>query len=130
MTAKSSSRNGKQGPKDVDAYLASQPEAFRRSLRTLREAIQLVVPDAEEAFVYGVPGFKLDGKPLVCYAGFKNHCGFYPMSPAVIRAHSSELKGYEVSEGTIRFQPEKMLSLALIRKLVEARMAEIRKGSS
>jgi len=88
------------------------------------------VPDAEEAFVYGVPGFKLDGKPLVCYAGCKNHCGFYPMSPAVIRAHSSELEGYEVSEGTIRFQPEKMLSLALIRKLVEARMAEIRKGSS
>ena len=130
MTATSSSRNRKQGPKDVDAYLASQPEAFRRSLRTLREAIQLVVPDAEEAFVYGVPGFKLDGKPLVCYAGFKNHCGFYPMSPAVIRAHSSELKDFEVSEGTIRFQPEKMLSLALIRKLVEARMAEIRKGSS
>lgn len=130
MTATSSSRNRKQGPKDVDAYLASQPEACRRSLRTLREAIQLVVPDAEEAFVYGVPGFKLDGKPLVCYAGFKNHCGFYPMSPAVIRAHSSELKDFEVSEGTIRFQPEKMLSLALIRKLVEARMPEIRKGSS
>ena len=130
MTAKSSSGNKKQGPKDVDAYLASQPEAFRRSLRSLREAIQVVVPDAEEAFVYGVPGFKLDGKPLACYAGFKNHCGFYPMSPAVIRAHSSELKDYEVSEGTIRFQPEKMLSMTLIRKLVKARMAEIRKSGS
>jgi len=114
----------------VDAYLALQPEAFRRSLQTLRDAIQAVVPDAEETFVYGVPGFKLDGKPLVCYAGFKNHCGFYPMSPAVIRAHSSELKGYEVSEGTIRFQPETMLSTTLIKKLVKSRMAEIRTGSS
>ena len=63
-------------------------------------------------------------------ATFKNHCGFYPMSLAVIRAYSSELKDYEVSEGTIRFQPENMLSMALIKKLVRARMAEIRQGSS
>ena len=126
MTTKPSCR----GPEDVDAYLASQPEAFRRSLQTLREAIQSVVPDAEEAFVYGVPGFKLDGKPLACYAGFKNHCGFYPMSPAVIRAYSSELNDYEVSKGTIRFQPETMLSMTLIKKLVKSRVAEIRKASS
>lgn len=130
MTAKPSSDDRKQRPKDVDAYLAAQPEAFRRSLQTLREAIRLVVPDAEEALVYGVPGFKLDGKSLACYAGFKNHCGFYPMSPAVIKAHASELKDYEVSEGTIRFQPERMLSPTLIEKLVKARIAEIRKGSS
>ena len=130
MTSKSSSKNKKQGPKDVDAYLALQPEAFRRALQTLREAIQAVVPDAEEAFVYGVPGFKLDGKLLACYAGFKKHCGFYPMSPAVIRAYASELKEYEVSEGTVRFQPEKMLSMTLIEKLVKARMAEIREGTS
>lgn len=130
MTAKPSSDDRKQRSKDVDAYLAAQPEAFRRSLQTLRQAIRLVVPDAEETLVYGVPGFKLDGKPLACYAGFKNHCGFYPMSPAVIKAHSSELKDYEISEGTIRFQPERMLSPTLIEKLVKARMAEIRKGSS
>ena len=117
----------KQGTKEVDAYLAMQPEAFRRSLQTLRETIQGVVPDAEEAFVYGVPGFRLDGKPLACYAGFKNHCGFYPMSPAVIQTYASELKDYAVSKGTIRFQPETMLPVTLIKKLVKARMMEIRK---
>jgi uncharacterized protein YdhG (YjbR/CyaY superfamily) len=130
LTSKSSSKNKKQGPKDVAAFLAAQPETFRRSLQALREAIQFVVPDAEEAFAYGIPGFKIDGKPLACYAGFKNHCGFYPMSAAVIRAYSSELKDYEVSEGTIRFHPEKMLSMTLIKKLVKARLAEIRTGSS
>lgn len=129
MSAKSPPENKKQSPKDIDAYLALQPIAFRQSLQTLREAIGAIVPDAKEAFVYGVPGFKLDGKPLACYAGFKNHCGFYPMSPALVKAHASELKEYEVSEGTIRFGPEKMLPTALIRKLVEARVAEIRKGN-
>lgn len=130
MNTKSASRDKKQGPKDADAYLAAQPEAFRRSLQTLREAIHAVVPDAVEAFVYGVPGFRLDGKPLACYAGFKNHCGFYPMSPAVIRAYASELKDYEISEGTVRFRPDRMLSRTLVEKLVKARVAEIRRGSS
>jgi uncharacterized protein YdhG (YjbR/CyaY superfamily) len=126
MTASSSSHSKKRGPKDIDAYLASQPEHYRQALQGIREAVRAAAPDADEAFVYGVPGFKLDGKSLVCYTGFKKHCGFYPMSPAVIRAHSSELKDYEVSEGTIRFQPEQPLSKTLVEKLVRARAAELR----
>ncbi|MCB1756465.1 MAG: DUF1801 domain-containing protein [Gammaproteobacteria bacterium] len=88
------------------------------------------MPDADEAFVYGVPGFKLGGKSLVCYAGFKHHCGFYPMSPAVIAAYSSDLAGYEVAKGTIRFQPEKPLPKTLVKKLVKARVAELLKEGS
>jgi len=129
MTAKPSSKNKPHDPKTVDAYLASQPEAYRHALQTLRETIQSLVPDAEEAFVYGVPGFKLDGKALACYAGFKHHCGFYPISPAAIKTYATELENFEVSEGTIRFQPDNILPMALITKLVEARMAEIRKDN-
>jgi uncharacterized protein YdhG (YjbR/CyaY superfamily) len=51
-----------------------------------------------------VPAFILNGKPVVCFAAFKNHCGFYPMSPAVIAKYSSELAGYETAKGTIRSQ--------------------------
>ena len=120
----------KQNPKDADAYLASQPEDYRQALQALRETIRAAAPDAEEAFVYGVPGFKLDGKALACYAGFKNHCGFYPMSPVVISAFAVELKDYEVSKGTIRFHPEKCLPKTLIKKLVKARAAELRENSS
>jgi len=118
-------RVAKKGPKDVDAYLAERPDDQRKALQRVRETISATVPDAEEAFVYGVPGFKLDGKSLVCYAGFKQHCGFYPMSPAVLDAHASQLGRFEIAKGTIRFQPDKPLSLALIRKLVRARVAEL-----
>jgi uncharacterized protein YdhG (YjbR/CyaY superfamily) len=130
MITKSSSNPKKRNPKDIDMYLASLPENHRRALQSIREAVQGAVPDADEAFVYGVPGFKLDGKSLACYAGFKNHCGFYPMSPAAILAYSSELKDYDISEGTIRFQPEYPLSKTLVVKLVRARAAELRKGSA
>ena len=128
MTAKSSNQGKKQGQKDIDAYLAAQPEDFRRALQALRETVRAAVPDAEEAFVYGVPGFKLNGKSLACYAGFKKHCGFYPLSPAVIDAFARELEGYEIAKGTIRFQPEKPLSKTLVKKLAKARAAELRKS--
>ena len=99
-------------------------------MQGIREAVLAAVPDAEEAFVYGVPGFKLDGKSLACYAGFKHHCGFYPMSPAVIRDYASELNDFEISKGTVRFQAEKSLPISLVKKLVKARAAELRKDSS
>lgn|GEM_PF-1161449 len=134
MTARKSPSRRRCGPDDrgsddIDAYLAGRPDQQRRALEQVREAIRAAAPDAIEAFIYGVPGFKLDGKALACYAGFTHHCGFYPMSPEAIAAHASELEGYELSKGTIRFAAEAPLPAALVGKLVTARAAEIRGGS-
>ena len=123
MKAKSRGRAKQHVPQDIDAYLDALPDDQRQALQCIREAIQAAAPDAEEAFVYGVPGFKLHGKSLVCYAGFKHHCGFYPLSPSVIRAHATQLKKYEISKGTIRFQTDKPLPSSLLKKLVKARLA-------
>jgi uncharacterized protein YdhG (YjbR/CyaY superfamily) len=115
-------------PADLDAYLASVPADKRPALQKIRNAIRAAAPRAEEGFSYGLPAFRLDGRPLVCFAAAAKYCSFYPMSPAVIRAHAADLKNYETSKGTIRFPADKPLSAALVRKLVKARMAEVAKA--
>ena len=108
----------------IDAYLAKTADPFRSALEHIRALIKAAAPDAEEALVYGVPGFRLNGRPLVCYAAFKAHCGFYPMNPALMDSLKDELAGYRTAKGTIQFTPDKPLPDALLRKIVTARVTE------
>jgi uncharacterized protein YdhG (YjbR/CyaY superfamily) len=111
-------------PKTIDEYLAPLSDDKRAALQKLRRAIKAAAPRAEECISYQLPAFRLDGRPLVAFGAAASHCSFYPMSSSTVEAHKKELEAYETSKGTIRFQPDRPLPAALVRKLVKARIAE------
>ena len=115
---------GAQLPETTAKYLDTLPEAQRTALLDLRGWIIAAAPDAVELLNYGVPAFKLGGKPLVSFGAAKKHCAFYVQSPAVIAAFAKELQGLDTSPGTVRFTPDRPLERALVVRLIEARIAE------
>ncbi len=117
-------RSTKAKPKTIDEYLAGASAEQRVALEKLRRTIHNAAPGAEEYIGYGLAGFKFNGRPLVYFGAWENHCALYAASPAVQKKFQKELKGFEVSKGTIRFTPDKPLPVALVKKLVKARIAE------
>jgi len=109
---------------DIDQYLATVPEDARATLEKIRQTVRAAAPKAVEAIWYQIPTFKLDGRALVGFAAFKNHCSFFPMSMAVMRTYHDELNSYDTSKGTIRFPFGKPLRAALVKKIVKARIKE------
>jgi uncharacterized protein YdhG (YjbR/CyaY superfamily) len=111
-------------PKTVDEYLAGVPEPARSTLNKMRAVIRSAVPpEATETISYRIPAFKHKGV-LVWFAAFSDHCSLFPTA-SVIEAFKNELKGYTTSKGTIQFPLDKPIPIALIRRLVKARVAQM-----
>jgi uncharacterized protein YdhG (YjbR/CyaY superfamily) len=109
--------------KTIDDYLATLSADKRAALQKLRKTIKAAAPRAEECISYQIAAYRLDGM-LVGFGATARHCAFYLMSSSMVEAHQDELKDYDTTKGTIRFQPDQPLPAALVRKLVKARIAE------
>jgi uncharacterized protein YdhG (YjbR/CyaY superfamily) len=121
--SRSSVATGNDAPKSVDAYVANVPDSARANFDKLRATIRSVVPArASETISYGIPAFR-DTGVLVWFAAFSKHCSLFPTA-SVIAAFKNELEGFTISKGTIQFPNERPLPIALIKKLVKARVAQ------
>ena len=114
----------KQKPATIDEYLATTKPDQRRTLAKLRKTIHAVAPKVEECISYGIPAFRLNGRSLIFFGAWASHCSLYPGSSTTLKKFRGDLKGFQITKGTIRFSPDNPLPTTLVKKLVKARMAE------
>ena len=107
----------------VDEYINSLPDKTKKELTKLRNKIKEIVPDAVESMTYGMPGYKLNNKPLVYFAGWKDHIGFYP-TPNGMEQFDKELAPYKTGKGTAQFPLDNPLPFGLITRIVKYREEE------
>jgi uncharacterized protein YdhG (YjbR/CyaY superfamily) len=110
--------------KTVDDYIAGFEPAIQQRLAQLRQTIKKAAPDAEELIAYMMPAYKLNG-PLVYFAGYKNHIGFYA-TPNGHEAFKKELSVYKQGKGSVQFPLDEPLPLSLVTKIVKFRVKQNR----
>lgn len=111
--------SGSGSPETVEQYIAQFPEERQVVLNKLRAVVKETAPEATEAILYGMPGYKLNG-PLAYFGAFKEHVGFYPI-PATLEEFAEDLAKYKSSKGGVQF-PYDDVPYKLVKRMVKYRM--------
>ena len=109
--------------KNIDEYINTFPKETQELLGQILRTIRQAAPEAEESISYGMPAFKTNGKPLVYFAAFKNHIGFYA-TPTGHKEFADELSKYKQGKGSVQFPINKPMPLDLIEKITRFRIKE------
>jgi uncharacterized protein YdhG (YjbR/CyaY superfamily) len=110
--------------KSVDAYIAAQPADVRSLLERVRDIIRRALPKAEDVISYQIPAYRLHGRPVIYFAGWRRHYSLYPATAFVVAALEDKLAPYEVSKGTIRFPLSERVPVKLIERIARLRAKE------
>ena len=105
----------KRKPQTIDEYLATAKPDQRRTLAKLRKTIHAVAPKVEECISYGIPAFRLNGRSLVFFGAWANHCSFNPGSSTTLKKFRGDLKEFQITKGTVRFSPDNPLPITLVK---------------
>ena len=112
-------------PATVDEYLDSLEEPKKSTLEKMRRMLLAIEPNLTETIGWGAPIFKLNGKNVAGLCAFKNHLVYSPQSSAALESLTQELSEYVTAKSSLQFAVDKPLPEPLVRKLLQARIAEI-----
>ncbi|MFZ1788452.1 MAG: DUF1801 domain-containing protein [Saprospiraceae bacterium] len=112
-----------QGAHDVKVYISTFSEAFQNRMIKVRDLILQHAPEAEESISYGIPSYKTFGRPLIYFAGFKNHIGLYA-TPSGHEKFKKELSTYKQGRGSVQFLLKEEMPYDLIEQIIKFRVDE------
>lgn len=107
----------------VDEYINSFPKDIKAILKEVRAVIRKSAPEAEERMAYRMPAYRINGRPLVYFAGYNTHVGLYA-TPSGHSRFARELSGYKTGKGSVQFPVDEPMPLDLISRIVKFRVEE------
>lgn len=113
-------------PRTIDEYLATVRGDQRAALDALRRTIRSILPKAEECISYGIPAFRQDGAVVAGFCARAKGCSYFPFSGSTLAELAADLEGYRGTKSSLHFGPGP-LPAKLVRKLIEARLAEAKR---
>ena len=122
-----SMKSNKKQFETIDEYIKMFPKEVQRILEKMRQTVRKEAPEAVESISYQMPTFKLNGKGLVYFAGYKSHVGFYPI-PSGVEAFKKELSPYKQGKGSVQFPIDKPIPYDLVGRIVQFRVKETQKA--
>ncbi len=108
---------------EIDRYIMQFPEEVQDILMKIRKVIKENAPQADELMAYGMPGYKTNKKPLVYFAAYKNHIGFYA-TPSGHSEFKDALSKYKQGKGSVQFPLDEPMPYELIERMVKFRVNE------
>lgn len=119
-------KTAQASPKNIDEYIAGFPRNVQSVLTRVRNTIRRALPAAEEAISYKIPTYRLDGRYVIYFAGWKEHYSIYPSNDRLVAAFKKDLVPYEVNDkGTIRFPMTEPVPVRLIAGIAKFRAKEV-----
>ena len=118
-------KTSRTAPKNVAGYIAGFPRPVQTILTRVRNIVRKAVPNADEGISYQIPTYKVQGRPVLYFAAFKEHYSIYPSNAALVAAFKDELERYELSKGTIRFPLSEPVPVTLIERIATFRAKEV-----
>jgi uncharacterized protein YdhG (YjbR/CyaY superfamily) len=117
---------------EIETYIQRFPDNVRDILCEIRKVIKQAAPEASEFLSYGMPAYRMNRNPLVYFAAFKNHIGFYA-TPSGHSEFRNELSKYKQGKGSVQFPLDRPIPYNLIKKIVEFKVKqnnEMKRGTT
>ncbi len=108
----------------IDAYIEGAAPSSRALLQKLRKTIRSIVPEVEECISYRLPAFRYRGSIIAGFSATSTGCSYYPFSGTTLKTLAGDIEGYSKTKSALHFGPKRPLPVALVRKLLKARIAE------
>lgn len=109
----------------VTTYLNTIEGEDRAALERVYTIALELVPEAEEGTSYAMAALLYRGKGLIATVRAKKFLAMYPFSGSVIAANLDALTDFETTTGSIHYSAEHQLPGTTLRRIVQARRAEI-----